>query len=117
MMAERLAVRLDRERRKKLDKIAATRGASVSTLVRQWIDTNYEEIDRTERLRAARKPAQYEVEDVPAADETSCEIDDGGWVRRARAVERIAQCEIEDMPDPDTLSRQLDETYAVPDLY
>ena len=65
MATERLEVRLDPGRRRKLSELAAERGAPVSDVVRQIIDQAYEDTLRTRRLRAARDLAQLEVEDVP----------------------------------------------------
>jgi hypothetical protein len=65
LLTERLEVRLDAERRRKLSEITAARGSPVSVVVRELIDQAYEEIDRATRLRAARELGQMEIEDVP----------------------------------------------------
>ncbi len=63
-MVARLEVRLDPERRSRLDEIARDRGAPVSEVVRALIDDAYEELDRDRRLMAAERLASYSV-DVP----------------------------------------------------
>jgi hypothetical protein len=65
MLSERLEVRLDTERRRKLSQITAARGSPVSVVVRDLIDQAYEDIHRAERLRAARELGEMEIEDVP----------------------------------------------------
>jgi len=65
MLTERLDVRLDHERRRKLAELAAARGGSVSAVVREMIDQAYEEGLRADRVRAARELAQLAVEDLP----------------------------------------------------
>jgi len=65
METERLEVRLDRERRRKLSELAQGRGVPVSQAVRQMIDEAYKEALRERRIRAARELAQLAVEDVP----------------------------------------------------
>jgi hypothetical protein len=65
MATERLDVRLDHERRRKLAELAAARSSSVSEVVREMIDQAYEEGLRADRVRAARELAQLAVEDVP----------------------------------------------------
>ena len=51
-MANRLEVRLDPERRSRLEELAREKGAPISEVVRQLIDDAYEEIDRARRRRA-----------------------------------------------------------------
>ncbi len=65
MVTERLEVRLDAERRRKLKEIAEQRGAPVSEVVRQLIDQAYQDIDRAMRMRAAQALIALEIEDVP----------------------------------------------------
>ena len=65
MVTERLEVRLDRERRRKLLELAQGRGVPVSEAVRQMIDEAYMVALRERRIRAARELARLAVEDVP----------------------------------------------------
>ena len=65
MVTERLEVRLDRERRRKLSELAQGRGVRVSEAVRQIIDEAYKEALRERRIRAARELARLSEEDVP----------------------------------------------------
>src|SRR3989304_1768833 len=65
MVTQRLEVRLDRERRRKLSELAQGRGVPVSQAVRQMIDEAYKEALRERRIRAARELARLAVEDVP----------------------------------------------------
>ena len=55
METERLEVRLDRERRRKLSELAQGRGVPVSQAVRQMIGEAYKEALRERRTRAARE--------------------------------------------------------------
>jgi hypothetical protein len=75
MVTERLEVRLDPERRRKLSELAAEHGAPVSEVVRQMIDQAYEETLRGRRLRAARELARLEVEDVPDPETLSRQLE------------------------------------------
>lgn len=75
MTAERLEVRLDARRRRKLAYLAAARGVSASDAIRQLIDTFYEEALRTERQRAAATIGQLEVEEVPNPEILSRQLD------------------------------------------
>ena len=65
MTVERLDVRLDQERRRKLLKLAAEQGAPVSEMVRRLIDRAYEDTLDARRKRAAQELGQLELEDVP----------------------------------------------------
>jgi len=65
MVTERLEVRLDAERRRKLCELAASRHASLSQFLRQVIDELYERSDLERRLQAAQALAAMEIEDVP----------------------------------------------------
>lgn len=75
MVTERLEVRLDRERRRKLSELAAAHGAPVSEVVRQMIDQAYEEALRLRRLHAARELARLAVEDVPDPETLSRQLE------------------------------------------
>lgn len=65
MTTERLDVRLDQERRRKLRELAAEQGAPVSEMVRRLIDRAYEETLKANRKRAARELGRLKIEDVP----------------------------------------------------
>lgn len=65
MTVERLDVRLDQERRRKLQELAAEQGAPVSEMVRRLIDKAYEDTLDARRKRAAQELGQLELEDVP----------------------------------------------------
>ena len=65
MTTERLDVRLDQERRRKLQRLAAEQGAPVSQVVRGLIDRAYEETLQARRRRAARELGLLEIEDLP----------------------------------------------------
>lgn len=75
MVTERLEVRLDPERRRKLSELATEHGAPVSEVVRQMIDQAYEETLRGRRLRAARELARLAVEDVPDPETLSRQLE------------------------------------------
>jgi hypothetical protein len=61
----RLEVRLDRDRRRKLEEIAKARKVSISEMVSRIIDLAYEEELKAKRLEAADGLAGLEVEEVP----------------------------------------------------
>ena len=65
MRADRLEVRLDPERKRKLAELAQEQRTALSDLVRQMIDRTYEERLRKRRLQAARELAALAIEDVP----------------------------------------------------
>lgn len=76
MATERLEVRLDQERRRKLDELARAQGVPVSEAVRSLIDQAYEGVLLRERRRqAAQTLARLEVEEVPEPDELSRQLD------------------------------------------
>lgn len=76
MTTQRLDIRLDDDRRQKLRELAADHGTPVSELVRRLIDQAYEARMRERRLRAARELAAMEVEEMPAPDELSRQLDE-----------------------------------------
>jgi predicted transcriptional regulator len=75
MESQRLEVRLDPERRRKLRQIAETRGLTISYAVRELIDRAFEESETVERLRIVERLAALNVEDVPDPDELSRQLD------------------------------------------
>ena len=68
MTVERLDVRLDQDRRRKLRELAAEQGAPVSEMVRCLIDRAYEDTLVARRKRAAEELGRLEIEDVPDPD-------------------------------------------------
>ena len=72
---ERLEVRLDGDRRRKLAELAGTYRVPVSEAVRMMIDEAYEDVQRTRRLAAARALAGLAVEDVPDPQTLSRQLD------------------------------------------
>ena len=74
MVGQRLEVRLDEERRRRLSELAALRGTPVSDVVRNMIDASYEEVLRERRQAAVRRIAQLEVEDVPDPETLSKQL-------------------------------------------
>ncbi|MBI4202848.1 MAG: hypothetical protein HY532_07050 [Chloroflexi bacterium] len=65
MATERLDVRLDQDRRRKLRELVAEYRVPTSEVVRRLIDEAYEDALRERRIRAALEMAQMEIEDVP----------------------------------------------------
>ena len=65
MATERLDVRLDQERRRKLRELAAEQDAPVSETIHRLIDKAYEDTLGARRRRAAHELDQLEIEDVP----------------------------------------------------
>ncbi len=65
MASERYEIRLDTEHKKRLRELSAAYGVPGSTLLKDMIDRLYKEKDREERLAAARRIGEMEIEDVP----------------------------------------------------
>ncbi len=65
MATDRLDIRLDPERRRKLRELAAEQGAPVSETIRRLIDRAYQEALQVRRKRAAQALGLMEIEDVP----------------------------------------------------
>lgn len=74
MTTERLEVRLDEERRRKLAEVAARHGTPVSEAVRSMIDDAYEVLLRERRMLAARALGAMAIEDTPDAATVSREL-------------------------------------------
>jgi len=72
---ERLDVRLDRDRRRKLRELAAEYEVPVSETVRRLIDQAYEESLATRRRRAARSLAALKLENVPDPGELTRQLE------------------------------------------
>ncbi len=58
----RLDVRLDAERRQRLQELAAVRGAPISEVVRSLIDSAYEDVQHTQRKQAIERLIGLNVE-------------------------------------------------------
>lgn len=85
MRTERVEVRLDPETRGKLEEVAAAKGSSVSELVRDLIERSHEEVVAgVERLAAAERIGNMEIEDVPEPDELKRQFSEAHGSSRAR---------------------------------
>ena len=71
----RLDVRLDSERRRRLEELADEKGEPISEVVRRLIDGAYQEIMRERRVRAAETLAGLEVEAPPDPEQLSRELE------------------------------------------
>ncbi len=71
MTLERVEVRLDADRKQKLNKIAEIKDESVSELVRQMIDRLYDEAMLEYRLELVRRMSEANVEEMPDPEELS----------------------------------------------
>lgn len=71
----RLDVRLDAERRRRLDELAEERGVPISDVVRCLIDEAYEDIVRVRRKQAIERLIELNVEDPPDPDTLSRELE------------------------------------------
>ena len=71
----RLDVRLDAERRKRLEEIVEESGTPISEVVRRLIDDAYERVALERRKRAVARLISLEVEDPPDADALSRELE------------------------------------------
>ena len=67
-MSARLEVRLDDERRERLDELAETAGVPMSEVVRRLIDDAWEAVMLERRLAAVARLSALEIEDVPDPD-------------------------------------------------
>ena len=71
----RLDVRLDTERRRRLEELAAARAKPISEVVRRLIDDAYEDVLRERRRQAVERLISLEVEDPPDAATLSRELE------------------------------------------
>ena len=71
----RLDVRLDTERRRRLEELAAARAKPISEVVRRLIDDAYEDVLRQRRRQAVERLIRLEVEDPPDAATLSRELE------------------------------------------
>ena len=75
-MASRLEVRLDDERKQRLEQLGEAEGVPISEVVRRLIDDAWEEVMRARRIAAVERMAQLEIEDVPDPDTLSRELEE-----------------------------------------
>lgn len=73
-MAARLEVRLDEERRRRLDTLVETAGIPTSEVVRRMIDEAWEAMMLERRKAAVERLVALEVEDVPDPDVLSRQL-------------------------------------------
>ena len=71
----RLDVRLDAERRRRLDEIVEESGTPISEVVRRLIDDAYERVALERRKGAVARLISLEVEDPPDADALCRELE------------------------------------------
>ena len=71
----RLDVRLDAERRRRLEELVEERGVPISEVVRCLIDDAYEDIQRTRRGEAIERLIGLNVEVPPDPDTLSRELE------------------------------------------
>ena len=71
----RLHVRLDAERRRRLEELVEERGLPISEVVGRLIDDAYEGILRERRKQAVERLTRLEVEDPPDAATLSRELE------------------------------------------
>ena len=71
----RLDVRLDSERRRRLEELVEERGVPISEIVRCLIDDAYEGVVRERRRQAVQRLARLKVEDPPDAVTLSRELE------------------------------------------
>ena len=75
-MAARLEVRLDEERKQRLEQLGEAQGVPVSEVVRTLIDAAWEDAMRARRLAAVERMARLEVELPPDPDKLSRELEE-----------------------------------------
>lgn len=73
-MASRLEVRLDDERKQRLQELGEAEGVPISEVVRRLIDDAWEEVMRARRIAAVERLIALNVEDVPDPDTLSREL-------------------------------------------
>ena len=71
----RLDVRLDAERRRRLEELVEERGTPISEVVRCLIDDAYEGVVQERRRQAVGRLTRLEVEDPPDAATLSRELE------------------------------------------
>jgi predicted transcriptional regulator len=76
MVTERIDVRLDPERRRRLADLSKKRGLSISAIVREALDALYEAEKRAERMAAAERIGAMAIEDMPEPEELSRQLDE-----------------------------------------
>ena len=74
-MPGRLDVRLDGERRRRLEELASEQGSGISAVVRRLIDDAYEEVMRERRRDAVERLTRLNVEEPPEPDALSRELE------------------------------------------
>ncbi len=74
-MAGRLDVRLDAERRRRLEELVSERGEPISEVVRRLIDDAYDGVIQERRRLAVQRLVELEVEDPPDAATLSRELE------------------------------------------
>lgn len=72
----RLDVRLDPERRRRLEEIAEEKGAPISEVVRSLIDDAYQSITQERRIQAVKRLVSMRVENTPEAAQLSLELEE-----------------------------------------
>lgn len=72
----RIEVRLDHDRRRKLESLAEEAGTSISDIVRAMIDEAFEVVGRERRRRAVEAIAAMAIEDLPDPEELSQQLDE-----------------------------------------
>lgn len=76
MISQRLDVRLDQDRHRKLRELAAKQGAPVSEVVRRLIDKAYDDALHDRRMQAALAIGRMEIEDVPDPETLSRQLEE-----------------------------------------
>ena len=76
-MPGRLDVRLDGERRRRLEELASESGAAISEVVRRLIDDAYEDVMRERRRDAVERLTRLNVEEAPDPGTLSRELGGG----------------------------------------
>ena len=74
-MPGRLDVRLDDERRRRLEELASEQGSGISAVVRRLIDDAYEEVMRERRRHAVERRTGLNVEAPPEPSALSRELE------------------------------------------
>lgn len=75
MVSERLEIRLDKERRGHLERVAKDEARSISDAVRLLLDRGFEEWMKERRKLAVDRIAAMEIEEMPDPEELARQMD------------------------------------------
>lgn len=75
MVTERLEIRIDKERKEYLERVARDEARSISDAVRLLLDRGFEEWMKERRRLAVKRIAAMEIEEMPDPEELARQMD------------------------------------------